>query len=286
MALEEDMGIKSGSSSPKPSSSEDVGQLDPHAIERTRKTEAALSRLRTHELTALAMCFLAPAASAYLLHYVRELLSRPSESLVSNFNLTIFLLSAEIAPFSHAIKLVIEHTLHLQRIVHSNPYRVMKVTPEVFERWHDRLNAVDAQLRYLQDHQLDGSDLPNMEQLQANVFRDVHDAMMPKIDSINRTIRRNEKQAREFDRRLQRIDNRIDDVISFMEANGVNAGQLGMLGRMVNTSVYVATLPMRMTFAAPIRAARTISWLLGRRSKDARTRTTTRALVVRSPRRG
>jgi hypothetical protein len=81
---------------------------------------AAIRELQTHELAALASCFLFPLIGTWILHHIRSNLSRPSEGLVSNYNLTIFLLAAEIRPFAHLLKMVQARTLHLQRIVDSS----------------------------------------------------------------------------------------------------------------------------------------------------------------------
>jgi hypothetical protein len=81
---------------------------------------AAIRELQIHELAALASCFLFPLIGTWILHHIRSNLSRPSEGLVSNYNLTIFLLAAEIRPFAHLLKMVQARTLHLQRIVDSS----------------------------------------------------------------------------------------------------------------------------------------------------------------------
>ncbi|KIH92922.1 hypothetical protein SPBR_02454 [Sporothrix brasiliensis 5110] len=88
-----------------------------------KRQETALKELYRHETLALLSCFAAPIAGAYLLHALRSQLTRPSEGLVSNFNLAVFILAAE---------LVKSRTLHLQRIVHVNPYR------EEEERYRER----------------------------------------------------------------------------------------------------------------------------------------------------
>ncbi|EFE44929.1 conserved hypothetical protein [Trichophyton verrucosum HKI 0517] len=83
----------------------------------------AKSELHIHELSALASCFLFPVLAAYLLHSIRFKLSRPSEGLVSNYSLTLFLLAAEIRPVSHLLKMVQARTLYLQRVVECNQPR-------------------------------------------------------------------------------------------------------------------------------------------------------------------
>ncbi|KLU87479.1 hypothetical protein MAPG_06479 [Magnaporthiopsis poae ATCC 64411] len=85
----------------------------------------ALRELYFHEITALLMCFLSPVVGASILHGIRTQLSRPSEGLVSNYNLTVFLLAAEIRPVRHLMCLVQARTIHLQRVVLANPYALV-----------------------------------------------------------------------------------------------------------------------------------------------------------------
>ena len=69
-------------------------QTSPKPIRRLPAHEAATNELYTHEMLALLSCFLFPLLGAYLLHTIRSQLSRPSEGLVSDYNLTIFLLAS------------------------------------------------------------------------------------------------------------------------------------------------------------------------------------------------
>lgn len=91
-----------------------------------------MKELFRHEVLALLSCFVTPIIGAYLLHALRSQLTRPSEGLVSNFNLAVFILAAEVRPLRHFLQLVQARTLHLQRIVHANPYR------EEEERYRER----------------------------------------------------------------------------------------------------------------------------------------------------
>jgi len=95
-------------------------------IRRLPAHEAATNELYTHEVLALLSCFVFPVLGAYLLHTIRSQLTRPSEGLVSNYNLTIFLLASELRPMAHMVKLIQSRTLHLQRVVNSNPYDSIK----------------------------------------------------------------------------------------------------------------------------------------------------------------
>lgn len=277
-ALEEEAG--SGSSSSGSSSDADADDAD--RAQRLREAEGALRGLRIHELMAFGMCFFGPAAATYLLYFVRELLDRPSDGLVSNFNLTIFLLSAEIPPCAHGIDLVLSHTLHLQRIVQSNPYRLITVTPEMFTRYNQRMNAMQAQLDDLQTAQSSDSDSEpplDMDKLRKDLIKDARAALQPEIDSLSRMIRRHEKHTnamfQDLDRRLKHTDGRLDDAATLAAVaaatngnanNAGNASHAGTMGWIVNNSLYVATLPMRITFVMPFQL---LGWMLGRNSKDA-----------------
>ena len=79
--------------------------------------EKAARSLRTHEMLAFMSTFVLPALGAYLLHVIRGQLSAPSTGLVSDYNLSIFLLAAELRPVRQIIRLATNRTLHLQRIV-------------------------------------------------------------------------------------------------------------------------------------------------------------------------
>lgn len=82
--------------------------------------EAAAINLRRTELLALASCVASPLIGGYLLHYIREFLSRPSEGLVSTFNITLFVMAAELRPAMKLMEMIKQRSLHLQKIVHKD----------------------------------------------------------------------------------------------------------------------------------------------------------------------
>jgi len=84
------------------------------------EAEAAAINLRRTELLALASCVASPLLGGYLLHYIREFLSRPSEGLVSTFNITLFVMAAELRPAIKLMEMVKQRSLHLQRVVHKD----------------------------------------------------------------------------------------------------------------------------------------------------------------------
>ena len=118
---------------------------------------SAIRELYMYEFFALLACFALPLLAAYLLHTIRAQLSRPSEGLVSNYNLTIFCLVSELRVFSHMLKLVQSRTLHLQRVVHRNPYGSGTGGSS------GKLNEIMERLERLEERSGDGTTAPRKE---------------------------------------------------------------------------------------------------------------------------
>ncbi|KAJ4391360.1 hypothetical protein N0V93_004977 [Gnomoniopsis smithogilvyi] len=196
---------------------------------RTSSQEAAVNELYIHEVLALLACFLSPIVGAYLLHTIRAQLTRPSEGLMTDFNITVFLLAAELRPMSHALTLIQARTLHLQRIVQSVPVR--RSTTAQLEEMLIRL----AQLELRADATEEATAITlttSTQQAQQNgasgtgkkdtVVREVRNAIQPELDALNRAVRRYEKKATvlaiQTDSRLNAVDTKLDDAISLAAA--------------------------------------------------------------------
>jgi hypothetical protein len=90
--------------------------LEPPTVDP--EVEAAAINLRRTELFALASCVVSPLIGGWLLHHIREFLSRPSEGLVSTFNITLFVMAAELRPALKLMEMIKQRSLYLQKIVH------------------------------------------------------------------------------------------------------------------------------------------------------------------------
>ncbi|KID79908.1 uncharacterized protein G6M90_00g014770 [Metarhizium brunneum] len=231
----------------------------------TPQQQAALRELYMHEVLALISCFLLPPLSAYVLHYIRAQLSRPSEGLVSNYNLTIFLLISELRAFSHALKLVQSRTLHLQRVIHGNPFASPTQAGAQIEDMIERLSRLEARSladEFVRQHS-DGLDPVQAEET-ANMARDVRNAIQPELDALNRAVRRYEKKATmlqyQTDSRFQALDSRVDDAIALAAVAAKNSRSKNALARTIdslvaivlfpfNTILQVITLPLRSLIA-------------------------------------
>jgi hypothetical protein len=237
--------------------------------------EAATNELYRHEVLALFACFAFPMAAAYLLHAIRGQLSRPSEGLVSDYNL-IFLLASEIRPLRHMIKLVKSRTLFLQRTVHENTHLASPPANS------GRIADLMARLEQLESHQA-------TQQIAANgsgngeaaattkgkgpapdpqLIREVRNAIQPELDALNRAVRRYEKKATvlafQTESRLGAIDLRLNDAITLAAAAAKNSSSGGsVLGWLAERIVWLVTLPMQALatlITLPVKAVTNLVW--------------------------
>lgn len=182
----------------------------------TTARENARQELEFNEMLALAGCFLGPIVGAYLLHAIRSQLTRPAEGLVSNFNLTIFVMAAELRPVSHVIKMKQARILHLQRVVRSD-------STDEFRRAdvQELSNRIaDLESRVAPAHK---TDLETMK-----IGASVRQGIQPQLDALNRAVRRYEKrqaaQSMQVEARFQELENRLRDALS-LAAAAVRTGQ-------------------------------------------------------------
>jgi hypothetical protein len=205
----------------------------PRASPRAPSTQqqSALKELYRYEIISLLSCLVLPLISAYLLHAIRSQLSRPSEGLVSNYNLTIFLLVSELRVFSHMIKLFQSRTLHLQRVVHSHPYgQVSGASSSGIDDLLLRIQKLEA--RPSAEEALSHKNSENessKSKKDADVARDVRNAIQPELDALNRAVRRYEKKATllqiQTESRFAALDARLEDAIALAAAAAKNSVQ-------------------------------------------------------------
>ena len=231
---------------------------------------AAAAELRMHELLALSACFGFPAIGAWLLHHIRYQLSRPSEGLVSNYNLTIFLLASELRPLSHLIKMVQTRTLHLQRTVATNPHLPPQSSPSA-----SALTDLSTRLAELESHIADTttangntSKLPPSQDLTSQIRKN----LQPDLDALNRAVRRYEKKATllamQTESRLVDLEKRMTDAITLAAAaertsqsNRQRSGSgISLIFDYVAT---VAMLPIRLAWGIVTLPGRVIAGMVG-----------------------
>lgn len=223
-------------------------------IRRLPGHEAAANELYLHELLALLSCFIFPMLGAWLLHAIRSSLSRPSEGLVSNYNLTIFLLASELRPMSHLVKLIQARTLHLQRIVNANPYDTVGGEPA------GDVSDLRRRLADLEAREPSGASTQNDVHEQSSgaitpkqttaLTTEVRRTLQPELDSLNRAVRRYEKrlatQTMQTESRILDLEARLADAITLAAAaaNG-NRSSHGFGAIVVEWTAAAVVLPLQ-----------------------------------------
>ncbi|KAI1212362.1 uncharacterized protein F4807DRAFT_415716 [Annulohypoxylon truncatum] len=241
---------------------------------------AALSELYLHEIAALAWCFIFPMLGAYLLHTIRGQLSRPSEGLVSDYNLTIFLCAAEIRPVSHLIRMLQNRTLRVQQIVAKNPYEKQTVTMEQLQELSSRLNELET--RGVAGDATSSVDMrlepPQQKLIEATVAQEFRSSVQPELDALSRAMRRYEKKltllACQTDNRVEYVDHRLNDAIALAAVAAKNSNsQWSFWTWFIKKTMTVVMLPVQALVAVSTFPFRTVSTLLGRKSRSTPERT-------------
>ena len=200
-----------------------------------------------------------------MLHAVRSQLSRPSEGLVSNYNLTIFLLAAEIRPLAHLLKMIQARTLYLQRLVANSPHESERVDPSKVLDLTNRLEELEAHVAEFAAQGSaesskhgstdDSQKAKELEQATTRIASDVRKAIQPDLDALNRAVRRYEKRttvsAFETEARLRDLETRMEDIVAFTKATR----------RTGAPSVFVLVKWIFNVITLPIRALWTLSSL-------------------------
>lgn len=268
---------------------------------RSRSQEAAVNELYVHEVLALVSCFLSPILGAYLLHAIRAQLSLPSEGLLTDFNITVFLLAAELRPISHTLKLLQARTLHLQRIVQSTP--VQPSLTSKLEEMYSRLAQLEqradtteevttANLASAAQQALQHAGKAGGSKQDAALVREVRNAIQPELDALNRAVRRYEKKATvlalQTESRLSSVDTRLNDAISLAAAaakqsNDSQGGLLSLLAWAADGLVFVAAMPYHAAMYIIMWPFRTVVGLCFKGSRSARDRRSGSIRPVRYP---
>ena len=226
---------------------------------------SAQGELQMHEVLALMACFAFPAVGAWLLHAIRSQLSRPSEGLVSNYNLTIFLLASEIRPLSHLVKMVLSRTLYLQRVVNANAVgdgseaNNVKVVLSLTKR----IEELEAHLAEADEDQ-GGRGVESAITKKTNrVTSEVRKTVQPELDALNRAVRRYEKRttisALQTEGRLQDLESRLKDVVVLAAAAQRNAesqprNYIAILANWLCGGIVLPLQCLWLLFSIPVRA--------------------------------
>jgi alkylated DNA nucleotide flippase Atl1 len=220
---------------------------------RTRAQESAERKLAREEVMALIACFIGPLLGTFILHAIRSQLTRSAEGLVSNYNLTVFTMAAEIRPVSHIIKMKQSQTVHLQRVVRGeNQSQLAKAETEAIMR---RLAEVEARI---------AEPTVNSDVETVKIGATVRQSLQPQLDALNRAVRRYEKrqaaQSMQLEARFGELEMQLRDALSLAAAAARSGQRPGVVSMaftwivdiftyILQTSWAAATYPLRLTTA-------------------------------------
>ena len=222
-------------------------------IQDLGKREQAGAELRRQELTALVATFVFPMLAAYLLHVIRSQLSRPSTSLVSDYNLSIFLLAAEIRPCRQLIRLVSARTLYLQRTVSGATDSSASLGAGKLDvsSLANRIEELEAKIA---DHTVLP---PTVTVAQKADVSDLSTEMKkryePRLEGLERAVRRYEKRfttlAMVSEQRMASLETRVQEALSLAAVAAQNSRNRGVVGKFTDTVAVVLTWPGKIAWS-------------------------------------
>jgi len=225
--------------------------------EEDDEKRVAAEQLRIHEIMALTSTFVMPALGAYLLHLIRSQLSPRSEGLVSDYNLSIFLLAAEIRPVRQLIRLVTNRTLHLQRVVKGSGDIAAGHTVDN-TALEARLTTIEARLSPTEGKNSQASQKEDMTQLSSEMRKRYE----PRLEALERAVRRYEKRATTLtlltEQRLQSLETRIQDALSLAAAAAHSSQKPGKVATLLSWISRLMMIPLEAAWffvAWPINVA-------------------------------
>lgn len=236
-------------SSPKPrsdSKAEDVPSEAP--VQDTRKRELAAAELRRQELLALAAAFLAPILAAYLLHIIRAQLSGASGALVSDTNISVFLLAAEIRPVRQVVRLMSARTLHLQRTITglNDPFQTTVSDNRDVDDMTQRITDLEAKVSET------ANGPPTMNVAQKSDMLDLSAEMKkryePRLDGLERAVRRYEKRSAALERvseaKFQSLEARIQEALTLAASAAQESHSRGAFAKFLDTLFSIIAFPI------------------------------------------
>ncbi len=222
----------------------------PEDVRRAHEREVASKELRKYELIALVSCFLGPILGAYMLHTIRSQLSRPSEGLVSNYNLSIFVLAAELRPCSHFIKMLQARTLYLQRVVRTSTSEERSMDESDVEDLTKRLEELEAHVAEAASRNPSAKD--DKQARLAEISSNIRQGLQPQLDALNRAVRRYEKRAMtqtiQTEARLQDMEARIKDAFSLAAVAAQRSQRPGALLLILEWASAMFMLPLQLAW--------------------------------------
>lgn len=253
---EDEVAVETASSAGSSPPTDRKDDSDSATPQHVSKRDEAAADLRIQELWALAATFLFPGLAAYLLHVIRAQLSRPSTSLVSDYNLSIFLLAAEIRPCRQLVRLLANRTLHLQRTVTGleDPFASAIEEKNTLITLTSRITDLEARLS---EHTVVP---PTMTIAQKTDVSELSAEMKkryePRLDGLERAVRRYEKRSTTLamltEQRLLSLETRLQEALSLAAVAAHHSQGHSIVATVLETVSQMIALPMKAVWSVTI----------------------------------
>lgn len=249
---EDEIAVDVSGSSPDENGSERDNDPQPQDMAARKEAEA---ELRSREKFAFAATFIMPMLAAYGLHLLRSQLSRGPSNLVSDYNLTIFLLAALFRPVRQLIKLVSARTLHLQRAAMGGELKSPTQSSEKL------ISGLIAKVESLETKIADYAALPaGVTVAQKAELTDLSAEMRkryePRLDGLERAVRRYEKRSTTMvmltEQRLQNLESRLQDALSLAAVAAQSSQRHGFVSTVFGTLSELVLKPFRIAWSIAV----------------------------------
>jgi len=202
----------------------------------------AREALKRSEMLAFIGCFLGPLLGALLMHTIRGQLMR-AEGIVSDANLSIFLLIAEIPPVNRLIKMRTERILHLQRIVREAPREPVRSADT--QQLSQRISELEGRI--------DGPPPANNNEVDVEkLSAEVRQTTQLQLDALNRAVRRYEKrhmaQSLQIEARFQDLEARLGDTLALAAAAARTGQRPGVIAMTLSWVAGTISYMLQMTW--------------------------------------
>ncbi|KAI4606096.1 hypothetical protein J4E80_010304 [Alternaria sp. BMP 0032] len=208
----------------------------------SRAQKEAREALKRSEMLAFLGCFLGPLLGALLMHTIRGQLMR-AEGIVSDANLSIFLLIAEIPPVNRLIKMRTERILHLQRIVREAPREPARSADT--QQLSQRITELEGRI--------DGPPSANNNEVDVEkLSAEVRQTTQLQLDALNRAVRRYEKrhmaQSLQIEARFQDLEARLGDTLALAAAAARTGQRPGVIAMTLSWIAGTISYMLQMTW--------------------------------------
>ena len=215
----------------------------------TPKQKEVAKQLAHAELQAFGGLLMGPLLGAMLLNYVRNTMARPANGLITNFNITVFVLAAELRPLKIAFQYLDNRSERLQR-------DLTDVAPARYDELMEKVNRIE--MRLIENDRMQSHRGQHSDQIFHSVSASSPDGSQD-LEQIKHALRRFERHEaqlqQQYEEKLYSIERKLADMggqARHVQSHG------SPLARAVTS---IISFPARVVWAVLTLPARSGHWL-------------------------